>query len=111
MSYSRSEIAVVTRKRRVRRTEVRRTSRNDVNAVRSPRPSGKKRPILPPHPGITEKATLKGLAKSLDEPRSKIAVAMRKQLVRRSSLRRSGCDEIDAVKLLRPKGEECRKLN
>jgi len=37
-------------------------------------------------------------------------VAARKQLVRRSHLRRSSYDEADAVRLLRPKGEEWRKF-
>jgi len=40
----------------------------------------------------------------LDEPRSKIAAVTRKRLVRRSSLRRSDRDEVDAVRLARPKG-------
>jgi len=40
----------------------------------------------------------------LDEPRSKIAAVTRKRLVRRTKVRRSGRNEVNVVRLLRPKG-------
>jgi len=47
-------------------------------------------------------AIFKGLAGSLDEPRSKIAVAASLYMVRHTNVRRTRLGEADVVRLLRP---------
>jgi len=85
----------------MRRTEVRRTRSGDADMVRWLRPKGEECRSQPTLPRIKEK-TIRGTQHCLNEPRAKVVVAMRNQLVRRSSLRRPGCNEIDAVRLASP---------
>ena len=40
----------------------------------------------------------------MDDSRAKIGAATRKWLMRRSELRRMGCDEVDVLRLVRPGG-------